>query len=63
MEPRQLVCSRFKASMVDTLYKRGGESPFLSIYPWSLEPAAGDDVQNRAVVFRIAGGGGGALSR
>ena len=28
-------------------YKRRG-SPFPPIHPWSLEPAAGDDVQNRA---------------
>jgi hypothetical protein len=34
--------------MADTLYERGGESPFLPIHPWSLEPAAGDDVQDRA---------------
>jgi hypothetical protein len=51
MEPRQLVCLRFKFLVADTLYKRvgvGWGSPFPPIHPWSLEPAAGDDVQDRA---------------
>ena len=26
---------------------KGGGGPFLPIHPWSLEPAAGDDVQDR----------------
>jgi hypothetical protein len=43
-----LVCSRFKFLMADTLYKRGGKSLFPLIHPWSLELAAGDEVQNRA---------------
>jgi hypothetical protein len=29
-------------------YKRGGGGPFPPIHPWSLEPAAGDDMQDRA---------------
>jgi hypothetical protein len=32
----------------DMLYKGGGESPFPLIHPWSMEPAVGDSVQNRA---------------
>jgi hypothetical protein len=32
----------------NTPFKRGGAGiPFLPVHPWSLEPAAGDDVQNR----------------
>ena len=27
---------------------KGGGGPFLPIHSWSLEPAAGDDVQDRA---------------
>jgi hypothetical protein len=31
----------------DCTYKKGG-GPFPPIHPWSLEQAAGDDVQDRA---------------
>jgi hypothetical protein len=39
--------------MTDALYKRGG-GPFLPIHPWSLEPGAGDDVQDSGIVSGIA---------
>jgi hypothetical protein len=39
--------SRLKFLMVNMLYKGGGV-PFLPIHLWSLEPAAGDDVQDRS---------------
>jgi hypothetical protein len=44
MEPRH--ASLFKVQMFngDCAYKR----PFPPIHPWSLEPAAGDDLQDRA---------------
>ena len=44
--------SRFmiKAQMFNgkCAYKGGGGGPFPPIHPWSLEPAAGDGVQDRA---------------
>jgi hypothetical protein len=38
-------------------YKGEGGGPFPPIHPWSLEPAAGDGMQDRGIVSGIAPGG------
>ena len=40
--------SRLKYLMENYLIKVEGGGPFPPIHPWSLEPAAGDDMQDRA---------------
>jgi hypothetical protein len=49
MEPKH--ASLFKVQILmsgNTPYKKVEKSPFPPVHPWSLEPAAGDDLQNRA---------------
>ena len=46
METKTRFCSRPKCLMANARIKGGGA--FLPIHPWSLKPAAGDDVGSAA---------------